>query len=103
LSAAVLNLRDRKVLSGHYGAVRRAAFSADGARVVTASEDRTARVWDWVTGQAIAVLTGHGGAVSSAAFSPDGARVVTTSIDKTARVWDAAGHISRTNRAPYQE
>jgi WD40 repeat protein len=90
LSAAVLNLRERKVLSGHYGAVRSAAFSPDGARVVTASDDRTARVWDSVTGEAIAVLSGHGGAVLSAAFSADGKRVVTTSIDKTARVWDAA-------------
>ena len=67
-----------------------AAFSPDGARIVTASDDKTARVWDAATGKAIAVLSGHDGAVLSAAFSPDGARVVTASDDKTARVWDAA-------------
>jgi WD40 repeat protein len=33
-------------LKGHDDAVLSAAFSADGARIVTASGDRTARVWD---------------------------------------------------------
>jgi len=33
------------VLRGHEKAVRRAAFSADGTRIVTASEDGTARLW----------------------------------------------------------
>ena len=57
---------------------------------MTASEDKTARVWDAATGKAIAVLTGHQGPVNSAAFNPDGSRIVTASGDKTARVWDAA-------------
>src|SRR5262249_57087063 len=60
-----------------------------GARVVTASNDRTARVWDAAGGKQIAVLSGHDALVQSAAFSPDGSRVVTASADKTARVWDA--------------
>ena len=90
LSAAVSDLRERKVLRGHDGSVRSAAFSPDGARVVTASDDKTARVWDAATGKTITVLSGHSGRVWSAAFSPDGARVVTASEDKTARVWDAA-------------
>ena len=67
-----------------------AAFSPDGSRIVTASADNTARVWDAATGKAIAVLSGHEGRVNSAAFSPDGSRIVTASADNTARVWDAA-------------
>ena len=67
-----------------------AAFSPDGARVVTASLDYTARLWDVATGAALAVLQGHTRGVSSAAFSPDGARVVTASWDNTARLWDVA-------------
>ena len=66
-----------------------AAFSPDGRRVVTASRDHTARVWDAVTGEAITAPLRHGHIVWKAAFSPDGRRVVTASHDGTARVWDA--------------
>src|SRR5271166_1909826 len=66
-----------------------AAFSPDGKRVVTVSDDKTARVWDADTGKPLASLQGHTQSVRSAAFSPDGKRVVTVSDDKTARVWDA--------------
>ena len=62
-----------------------------GSRVVTASDDNTARVWRADgTGQPI-VLRGHNQTVASAAFSSDGSLVVTASWDKTARVWRADG------------
>jgi WD40 repeat protein len=58
-------------------------------RIVTASEDKTARLWDGQTGKPIGEpLRGHGDRVVSAAFSPDGRRIVTASWDKTARLWD---------------
>ena len=66
-----------------------AAFSPDGSRIVTASADNTARIWDAETAKEIAVLRGHQDALFSAAFSPDGSRIVTASVDKTARMWDA--------------
>ena len=59
--------------------VTSAAFSGDGKRVVTASGDNTARIWDAESGKEIAVLKGHTGSVWSAAFSGDGKRVVTAS------------------------
>jgi WD40 repeat protein len=64
-----------------------AAFSADGQRLVTASADKTARIWDPETGATVQVLAGH--EARSAAFSPDGRQVVTASEDRTARIWDA--------------
>ena len=78
------------VLSGHADIVISAAYSPDGRRIVTASWDKTARIWDAATGAQLAVLSGHGGLVVSARYSPDGRRIVTASIDKTARIWDAA-------------
>src|SRR5262249_42459456 len=77
-------------LRGHVQPLRTAAFDAGGARVVTASEDGTARVWEVRPSKAFALpLRGHTGAVRTVDFSPDGRLVVTASADATARIWDA--------------
>jgi hypothetical protein len=77
-------------LEGHTDAVWSAAFSPDGQRIVTASRDHTARIWDAATGKTIAALEGHTDAVLTAVFSPDGQRIVTASSDATARIWDVS-------------
>jgi WD40 repeat protein/tRNA A-37 threonylcarbamoyl transferase component Bud32/TPR repeat protein len=77
-------------MTGHTDRVRSAAFSPDGARMVTASYDKTARIWDAATGREIRLPIGSADRLTSAAFSPDGKRIVTASVDMTARVWDAA-------------
>ena len=79
------------VLPGHEAEVNSAAFSPDSSRIVTASGDQTARIWDAATGAEIAVLRGHEDQVFAAAFSSSGAQIVTASADQTARIWDAAG------------
>jgi WD40 repeat protein len=73
----------------HGGPVYIAAFSPDGNRIVTASADHTARVWEVGSGRLLATLSGHSAPVNDAAFSPDGSRIVTASDDGTARVWNA--------------
>ena len=79
----------RRQLAGHEGRVETAEFSPDGARVVTASIDGTARLWDARSGAEVAVLRGHRGGLRAATFSEDGSRIVTASEDNTARLWDA--------------
>ncbi|HMK86244.1 MAG TPA: protein kinase [Steroidobacteraceae bacterium] len=78
-----------QALIGHRDSVISAAFSPDGGRIVTASLDRTARIWDAATGRQTLQLAGHTDRVLAARFSPDGRRVVTASRDASARIWDA--------------
>ncbi|MBX0331216.1 hypothetical protein K2Z83_26560, partial [Oscillochloris sp. ZM17-4] len=59
----------RAVLHGHASGVTSAAYSPDGTRIVTASADGTAKVWDAASGATLATLQGHTSGVTSAAFS----------------------------------
>jgi len=76
------------ILSGHSAPVYRVTYSPDGTRIVTASYDHTARVWDARTGLELQRLSGHLGMVRSVHYSPDGTRIVSASKDGT-RIWDA--------------
>merc|ERR1719272_2200190 len=58
-----------------------------GNRLVTASADCTARVYNVMTGACIAILIGHEGEISKVQFSPNGAKVITASSDRTCRLW----------------
>jgi WD40 repeat protein/tetratricopeptide (TPR) repeat protein len=71
----------------HGDVVYRASFSPDGARILSASWDRTAKLWDRSSGKLIMTYP-HKAAVNTAKFSPDGTRVLTASADKTAKLWD---------------
>jgi WD40 repeat protein/tetratricopeptide (TPR) repeat protein len=72
----------------HDHAVGYADFSPDGLRIITASRDHTARLWDAETGELLCVLR-HGRRVISAKFSADGRRLLTMDA-QTTRIWDLA-------------
>jgi WD40 repeat protein len=101
-------------LKGHTGWVRSVAFSSDGDRLASGSDDGTVRVWDAHAGQGFLILKagtasrrnklprqfsgsvkGHIELVRTVAFSPDGTRLAGASKDINPRhlgevkVWDA--------------
>jgi WD40 repeat protein len=69
----------------HEDGVNNLAFSPDGTRLVTASDDNSARVWDRASGAELCRLVHHG-CVVSASFSPDGGRIMTRASFDVARV-----------------
>lgn len=74
-------------LAGHGHAAVDVRFDATGERVISASNDGTARVWNADGSGAPVVLEGHTERLTAASFSPDGKMAVTASGDGTARVW----------------
>ncbi|KAF7967813.1 hypothetical protein HWV62_32971 [Athelia sp. TMB] len=80
----------QQVYKGHINAVRSAAFSPDGRRIVSGSDDYSIHIWDAETGHlAVGPIQGHTDSVYSVAFSPDGHTVASGSGDGTVCIWDA--------------
>jgi WD40 repeat protein len=82
------------VFKGHTEAVYAIAYSPDGKYVVTASFDKTLRVWDVASGKEIKSFggaQGHQGLVDAVALSPDGQSFVSGGTDNFARLWDFPG------------
>ncbi|KAG0043057.1 hypothetical protein BGZ83_011888, partial [Gryganskiella cystojenkinii] len=76
------------VLEGHMDAINSVAVSSNGLLIGTASNDMTARLWNF-DGSLGPVLIGHGRVVSKVVFSPDNLQVATSSWDGTVRLWDS--------------
>jgi WD40 repeat protein len=80
-----------RLLVGHDDAILSAAFARDGARVVTASRDHTARIYDAASGQSLHWLKeGHDFLASKAIFFNGGRWLLSAAGDNSVRVWDAA-------------
>ena len=80
-----------ELTGGHTAEINEVAFSLDSRLIVTAGEDRTARVWDARTGQSLGDALAHPGAVYSVSLSPDGTLIATACRDGKAYVWETNG------------
>src|SRR6185503_4280659 len=76
------------VLKGHQEALERAMFSPDGARVITAARDGTARVWNAGSGKQLFVIP-LPGRFQTATFNSSGTHVLTASQGSSPVIWDA--------------
>jgi hypothetical protein len=64
------------------------AVTPDSQRAVSASDDRTLKVWELESGHERRTLSGHTGRVNAVAVTPDGRRAVSASSDRTLKVWE---------------
>jgi WD40 repeat protein len=97
LQAAVYGdgFREYDRLLGHDNDVERVSFSPDGKMIVTASRDKTLKLWSR-DGQLLTTLYGHKKGVSSAVWSPDDKTIASTSWDKTLKLWSRDGKLLQT-------
>ena len=64
------------------------SVTPDGHRVISASHDRTLKVWDIESGEELKTLEGHNDAVRALSVTPDSRFVISVSFDRTLIVWD---------------
>jgi eukaryotic-like serine/threonine-protein kinase len=63
------------------------AWSPDGRRIASGSQDHTVQVWDAQSGKTLLIYRGHTDFVNAVAWSPDSQAIVSGSDDGTIQVW----------------
>ncbi len=89
----IVDIATKKVLStldGHLGRIRDLEFSKDGKKLVSCSEDSTARIWILDNKNESIVCKGHTGIIWHVAFSDDCNMITTASSDSTAVIWNSS-------------
>ena len=84
-----------RTIYGHEHGISAVRFLPDGRHVVSASRDKTLRVWETESGRCVRTLVGHLDWVRGVDVSADGRLFASCSSDQTARVWDAASGETR--------
>ncbi len=82
---------ETRTIANHADWVTAIAWSDDGTRLVSASRDKSAKVFDANSGELLVSYPGHGAAVRGVAFLPDGKQVLSTGTDKKLHRWEVEG------------
>ncbi|KAH7923285.1 WD40 repeat-like protein [Leucogyrophana mollusca] len=75
-------------VKGHMKSVWSVVYSPDGCLLVTASWDKTIRVWDSKTGVEVGKPMGYDANIIGISIAADGRRIASGGRDNTVRVWD---------------
>lgn len=82
-------------IEGHIDSVQAVAWSQDGQFIATASEDRTAKIWQR-NGALVTTLSGHKGTIWAVDWSHNGNLIATASDDHTVKIWNQKGELITT-------
>jgi guanine nucleotide-binding protein subunit beta-2-like 1 protein len=86
----------KRSLHGHNHFVQDVTLSSDGQFALSASWDKTLRLWDIHTGKTTRRFVGHTNDVLSVSFSPDNRQIVSGSRDKSIKLWNTLGECKLT-------
>lgn len=89
LSAGEASVKLEQTVESHSDWVLGVAFSPDGTRLLTASRDKTAKVWDLAKKEVVASFAEHQAAVYGIVMRADNKVAVTVGADKMLRLWNA--------------
>jgi WD40 repeat protein len=78
-----------QTLMGHSEGVHSVAYSPDGTRIISGSNDDNIKIWNANTGECIKTIEAHSGDVYSVAYSPDGTKIISGLRDETIKIWKA--------------
>lgn len=87
----------RRTLEGHRGAVNSLALDGKGELLISGSDDKTVKLWEFRTGKLLRTLEGHSGSVFGVAADWDGEIIASGGNDLAVNLWDArSGRLLRT-------
>jgi WD40 repeat protein len=93
--AAPKSLLELASIEAHKNWVEGLDVSRDGKWLVSASHDRSAKLWDVATRKEVAALTGFTGSVWCAGISPDGKSLAVGSHSDSLRLWNLGDRSER--------
>lgn len=97
--AAQKNIAIAQTLTGHTSFVNDLAISPDSRLLISASADKTIKVWELATGELLQTLTGATSFVNALTITFDGRFLIGASADKTIRIWNLeTGELTNTLR-----
>ncbi|KAE8158784.1 WD40 repeat-like protein [Aspergillus tamarii] len=81
----------KRSLEGHSHIVSDCVISSDGAYALSASWDKSLRLWELATGETTRTFVGHTNDVLSVSFSADNRQIVSASRDRSIKLWNTLG------------
>jgi WD40 repeat protein len=76
-----------RTFEGHTDRVTACLLTPDGRLIVSASYDKTLKLWDLASGDCLCTFNGHTHRVTASKLTPDGYNVISASADHTLKLW----------------